>query len=137
MIGYWVGEWIDKGARHPDPAQRKHANTIASLLTPIVKAFLTTNGFVGASEALQVFGGYGYVQEYGIEQTVRDSRVSMLYEGTNEIQVIDLVLRKVLSDRGEMLRSLLSIMKTRAPLSRRPVEMARGFRRSCPSCALK
>ncbi|CAL8481619.1 acyl-CoA dehydrogenase family protein [Caballeronia sp. S22] len=110
MIGYWVGEWIDKAARHPNRAERKQADAMASLLTPIAKAFFTANGFNSASNALQVFGGYGYMQEYGVEQTVRDSRVSMLYEGTNEVQAVDLVLRKVLSDRGETLRSLLSII---------------------------
>jgi alkylation response protein AidB-like acyl-CoA dehydrogenase len=110
MIGYWVGEWIDKAVRHPNPAERNYADAMASLLTPIAKSFFTANGFIGASNALQVFGGYGYMHEYGIEQTVRDSRVSMLYEGTNEVQAIDLLVRKVLSDRGEMLLSLLSIM---------------------------
>lgn len=110
-IGYWVGEWIDRAARHPDPSERKRADGMASLLTPIAKAFFTANGFQSASNALQVFGGYGYIHEYGIEQTVRDSRVSMLYEGTNEVQAIDLILRKVISDGGDMLRCLLSVIE--------------------------
>lgn len=106
-IGYWIGHWIDIAKRHPDQVERRKADGFASLLTPIAKAFFTANGFVGASNALQVFGGYGYIHEYGIEQTLRDSRVSMLYEGTNEIQAIDLLLRKVIADRGERLRALL------------------------------
>jgi len=107
-IGYWIGYWLDVAARHPDARERKVAGQLASLLTPIAKAFFTANGFAIASSALQVFGGYGYIHEYGVEQTVRDSRVAMLYEGTNEIQGIDLLMRKVLGDDGEALRALLA-----------------------------
>jgi len=110
-IGYWIGQWIDIAARHPDESERRKAEGFASLLTPVAKAFFTANGFTGASNALQVFGGYGYIHEYGIEQTVRDSRVSMLYEGTNEIQAIDMVLRKVVADGGERLRALLEHLR--------------------------
>lgn len=107
-IGYWIGYWLDVAARDPDAREREAAGKLASLLTPVAKAFFTANGFAAASSALQVFGGYGYIHEYGIEQTVRDSRVAMLYEGTNEIQAIDLLVRKVLGDGGEALRALLA-----------------------------
>ncbi|WP_233886671.1 acyl-CoA dehydrogenase family protein [Paraburkholderia flagellata] len=107
-IGYWIGYWLDVAARHPGAHERQAAAQLASLLTPVAKAFFTANGFAAASSALQVFGGYGYIHEYGVEQTVRDSRVAMLYEGTNEIQAIDLLVRKVLSDGGEALRALLA-----------------------------
>ncbi|TDQ85380.1 acyl-CoA dehydrogenase family protein [Paraburkholderia silvatlantica] len=107
-IGYWTGYWLDVAARDPDAAEREAARQLASLLTPVAKAFFTANGFAAASSALQVFGGYGYIHEYGVEQTVRDSRVAMLYEGTNEIQAIDLLVRKVLGDGGEALRALLA-----------------------------
>ena len=107
-IGYWIGYWLDVAARHPDANERQAAGQLASLLTPVAKAFFTANGFAAASSALQVFGGYGYIHEYGVEQTVRDSRVGMLYEGTNEIQAIDLLVRKVLGDGGEALRALLA-----------------------------
>ena len=113
-IGYWIGQWIDIAARHPDEEARSNADGFASLLTPIAKAFFTANGFSGASNALQVFGGYGYIHEYGIEQTVRDSRVSLLYEGTNEIQAIDLLLRKVIADKGRRLQALLEPMRAEA-----------------------
>jgi len=76
---------------------------MAGLLTPVIKALLTDQGFQGASEALQVFGGYGYVRDTGIEQSLRDSRIAMIYEGTNEIQAIDLLQRKVLGDGGRAL----------------------------------
>ncbi|WP_028217080.1 acyl-CoA dehydrogenase [Paraburkholderia oxyphila] len=113
-IGYWIGHWLDVAARHAQAREREAAARLASLLTPVAKAFFTANGFAAASDALQVFGGYGYIHEYGIEQTVRDSRVAMLYEGTNEIQAIDLLVRKVLADRGETLRALLDHMRTEA-----------------------
>jgi hypothetical protein len=83
-------------------------------LTPVAKAFFTTNGFAATSNALQVFGGYGYIHEYGIEQAVRDSRVAMLYEGTNQIQAIDLLVRKTIGDRGEKLRELLGHLRGEA-----------------------
>jgi hypothetical protein len=77
-------------------------------LTPVIKAFATEHGFRLASSALQVFGGYGYINEYPIGQTMRDSRIAMIYEGTNEIQANDLVLRKILADNGEALNLLLA-----------------------------
>ena len=106
-IGYWIAQWLDIASHHTDSRARAQAQRIASLLTPVAKAFFTANGFAAASSALQVFGGYGYIHEYGVEQTLRDSRVSMLYEGTNEIQAIDLLIRKVLADEGAALGMLL------------------------------
>lgn len=77
----------------------------------MLKAAFTEQAFHGASECLQVFGGHGYIREWGIEQTVRDARVSMIYEGTNEIQAIDLLVRKVLPDGGAALRLLLQVLR--------------------------
>jgi len=73
---------------------------LVSLLTPMAKAFFTDNGFALSGAALQILGGHGYIHENAIEQTVRDSRIAMSYEGTNEIQTIDLVVRKIIGDRG-------------------------------------
>lgn len=95
VIGYWTAQLLDQG----DEA-------LAGLLTPVVKAFFTGRAFQLASSALQVFGGYGYVHDYAIEQTLRDSRVAMIYEGTNDIQANDLLLRKVLGDGGQQLQRL-------------------------------
>ena len=80
----------------------------------MIKAFFTDQGFHLASEALQVFGGYGYIGEYGIEQTLRDSRIAMIYEGSNEIQANDLLLRKVLGDGGVALGELLALFEQEA-----------------------
>lgn len=111
VIAYWTAMLIDEAHQHPDAARRAEADGLVGLLTPIVKAFLTDNGHRGADEALQVWGGYGYVHEYGIEQSVRDSRIAMIYEGTNEIQAIDLLQRKVLDDGGARLESLLALLQ--------------------------
>ena len=115
-IGYWIGYLIDVASAHDDVAERSSATKLVSLLTPIAKAFFTANGFLAASEGLQVFGGYGYIHDYGIEQIVRDSRVSMLYEGTNEIQAIDLLVRKVMADGGDGYRALLQQVNEEATL---------------------
>ncbi len=108
VIAYRAALALDMAAQHPDATQRQQAGQLAALLTPVVKALLTDSGFESASAALQVFGGYGYVHEYGIEQTLRDSRIAMVYEGTNEIQAIDLVQRKLLADGGAALTLLLA-----------------------------
>jgi alkylation response protein AidB-like acyl-CoA dehydrogenase len=108
LLAYRAALALDEAAHHADPARRAAEGRIAALLTPVVKAFCTEHGFRSASDALQVFGGYGYTREYGVEQTLRDARIAMVYEGTNEIQAIDLVQRKLLADRGETLQALLA-----------------------------
>ncbi|MDB5796442.1 MAG: acyl-CoA dehydrogenase [Paucimonas sp.] len=95
---------LDKELHHPDEAVRKEAEDEVTLLTPIAKAFLTDNGWIATSEAMQVFGGHGYIVESGMEQYVRDSRINMIYEGTNTVQSLDLLGRKVLMDNGVKLR---------------------------------
>jgi alkylation response protein AidB-like acyl-CoA dehydrogenase len=95
---------IDKELNHPDEATRKACADEVALLTPIVKAFLTDNGWISTSACLQVFGGHGYIHEWGMEQYVRDARINMIYEGTNTIQSLDLLGRKVLADNGAKLK---------------------------------
>jgi hypothetical protein len=84
---------------------RKEAAGEVALLTPIVKAFITDNGWIATSEAMQVYGGHGYISEWGMEQYVRDARINMIYEGTNTIQSLDLLGRKILMDNGAKLRA--------------------------------
>jgi alkylation response protein AidB-like acyl-CoA dehydrogenase len=110
-VAYWIALLLDESEQHPDADRRKAAGEAVSFLTPIAKALFTELGHRSADEALQVWGGYGFVHEYGIEQTVRDSRIALIYEGTNEIQAVDLVMRKLLDDggrRAEALRALLA-----------------------------
>jgi alkylation response protein AidB-like acyl-CoA dehydrogenase len=106
VLAYQTGIELDLARHHADPARREQAQRWCSLLTPVLKAACTDQAFHGASDCLQVFGGHGYVREWGIEQIVRDSRVAMIYEGTNEIQSIDLLVRKVLADGGRSLAAL-------------------------------
>jgi hypothetical protein len=107
LIAYQTGIELDLAKGHPDAARREAASLWCSLATPVLKAAWTEQGFHGASDCLQVFGGHGYVREWGIEQIVRDSRVAMIYEGTNEIQAIDLLVRKVLPDGGAGFATLM------------------------------
>ena len=107
LLAYRTGLLLDVARHHPDADARADAQQWCSLVTPVLKAAWTHQAFHGASECLQVFGGHGYVREWGIEQIVRDARVAMIYEGTNEIQAIDLLLRKVLPDGGKALSAVL------------------------------
>ncbi|MED5622282.1 acyl-CoA dehydrogenase C-terminal domain-containing protein [Ideonella sp. BN130291] len=95
---------IDKELSSTDEDERKDAADQVALLTPIVKAFLTDNGWLATSHCMQVFGGHGYIAEWGMEQYVRDARINMIYEGTNTIQSLDLLGRKVLADNGAKLK---------------------------------
>jgi alkylation response protein AidB-like acyl-CoA dehydrogenase len=103
-FAYWLALQADVAQGHEDESQRSDAGELLSLLTPVVKAFLTDNGFLTTNLALQVYGGHGYIREWGMEQYVRDSRINMIYEGTNAIQSLDLLGRKVLGDNGAKLR---------------------------------
>ena len=95
---------IDKALYHPDEKVRKDSDEIVGLLTPIIKAFLTDNGFAATNHAMQVFGGHGYIHETGVEQYVRDARINMIYEGTNTVQSLDLLGRKILGNQGATLK---------------------------------
>jgi alkylation response protein AidB-like acyl-CoA dehydrogenase len=108
VLAYKTAIELDIAKHHPDDARRRGAQRWCSLVTPVLKAAFTEQAFHGSSACLQVFGGHGYIREWGIEQIVRDSRVAMIYEGTNEIQAIDLLVRKVLADGGAGLAALLS-----------------------------
>lgn len=101
---------IDLAHRHPDPAVRQECDDFVQLMTPVVKSYLTDGGFDTASTAVQVFGGYGYIGEYGVEQYVRDARITMIYEGTNGVQALDLVGRKLPVGTGRYLRSFFHPM---------------------------
>lgn len=95
----------DLSRRHPDASQREASDAFVQLMTPIVKAHLTDGGFETANLAMQCLGGYGYIREYGIEQYARDARIAMIYEGTNGVQAMDLVGRKLSHRTGAYLAS--------------------------------
>ncbi|WP_159913164.1 acyl-CoA dehydrogenase C-terminal domain-containing protein [Pantoea sp. 18069] len=95
---------IDKELHHSDEKVRKDSAELVALLTPIVKAFLTDNGWTATTLSQQVYGGHGFIKEWGMEQFVRDARINMIYEGTNGIQALDLLGRKVLGNQGATLK---------------------------------
>ncbi len=120
--------WVDAGRvlayktaieldqiKHGHTEAQTFAQRWCALVTPIMKSVFTHQAFHGGSDCLQVFGGHGYVREWGIEQIVRDARVAMIYEGTNEIQAIDLLVRKVLADGGQGLNALLDFVEAEIP----------------------
>lgn len=104
MLAYWISTELDVSERTDDPEERQHAEDLVSLMTPIIKAFFTDVGFENTNLALQVFGGHGYVHDYGMEQYVRDARIAQIYEGANGIQALDLVGRKIPAHMGRFLR---------------------------------
>ena len=103
-FGGWVAQQLDVVARAEDPAMREEAEDFTALMTPIVKALFTDIGFDMASMGMQVYGGHGYIRDHGMEQYVRDARISMIYEGTNGVQALDLVGRKLPANMGRSLR---------------------------------
>ena len=115
VLAYHTALQLDLAHHHADATERAAAQRWCALVTPVLKAALTDQAFHGASACLQVFGGHGYVREWGIEQVVRDARVAMIYEGTNEIQAIDLLVRKVLADGGQGLCALLASLRHAVP----------------------
>jgi alkylation response protein AidB-like acyl-CoA dehydrogenase len=110
VLAYQTAIELDR-IKHADPETAAQSQRWCALVTPVMKAALTHQAFHGASDCLQVLGGHGYVREWGIEQIVRDARVAMIYEGTNEIQAIDLLVRKIMADGGLSLNQLLDDMK--------------------------
>lgn len=96
---------LDLELKHPDHQVRHACADEVALLTPIVKAFFTDNAWLATSHCMQVYGGHGYIAEWGMEQYVRDARINMIYEGTNTIQSLDLLGRKVLADNGQKLKA--------------------------------
>jgi hypothetical protein len=97
---------LDKAHSHPDAKVRAESEELVALLTPIVKAFITDNGHTATNACMQVFGGHGFIKEWGMEQYVRDNRINMIYEGTNTVQSLDLLGRKILGNNGATLKKL-------------------------------
>ena len=104
-LGLWLATAMDQSSHHPDAAVRQSQDDLVQLLTPIAKAYFTDMGFESANLALQVFGGHGYIRDWGMEQLVRDARITQIYEGTNGIQAMDLVGRKLGFSYGRYLKA--------------------------------
>jgi hypothetical protein len=108
----WVSRALDAEKHSTDPEVKQRATDFVALMTPVVKALFTDLGFESANLAVQVYGGHGYIRESGVEQYVRDARIAMIYEGTNGIQALDLVGRKLGAHMGRYLRSFFHPVST-------------------------
>tara|TARA_R110000822_G_scaffold32743_4_gene93658 strand:+ start:5552 stop:7363 length:1812 start_codon:yes stop_codon:yes gene_type:complete len=111
VLAYETALYVDLAHHHPDAAVREEAQDWVDLNTPLVKAFCTDSAFDLGSMAVQVYGGHGYISEYGIEQIVRDSKILCLYEGTNGVQAMDLVRRKLMMHGGRLPRRFIDKVK--------------------------
>jgi alkylation response protein AidB-like acyl-CoA dehydrogenase len=103
-LAYWTGMQLDISEKHPDAETREAADDLVALMTPIIKAYFTDEGFGNAHLGIQCMGGHGYIAEWGMEQLLRDARITLLYEGANGVQALDLVGRKLPSHFGRLLR---------------------------------
>ena len=125
---YYASLLADTESLHPDDAARGQAGELLDLLTPIVKGFLTEAGYEAVNEAVQIYGGHGFIRENGVEQLVRDGRITLIYEGTTGIQGLDLLARKILMTQGKGLIQLVGEMKQTAEAVRAAVpELAEGL----------
>ncbi len=135
-LSLWVALNVDISHKHPDERTRLDSKDLLSLMTPVLKAFLTDTGFETTNLALQCFGGHGYIRENGMEQFVRDVRIAQLYEGTSGIQALDLVGRKLPDRMGRVLRqffhpveSFLSENMSSSELKEFTLPLAKSFAR--------
>ncbi len=106
----WGALQVDLMRRSPDEAERQQADDLLGLITPVIKGYLTDKGFEAAVYAQQILGGHGYIREHGMEQFVRDARITQIYEGTNGIQAMDLVGRKLPKDGGRAVRAFFELV---------------------------
>jgi hypothetical protein len=104
MLSGWVASHIDRSHKAKTAEERQSSNDFVQLMTPIVKSFMTDCGFEIANYGIQIMGGHGYIKEYGMEQYARDARIAQIYEGTNGVQALDLLGRKVGANMGRSLR---------------------------------
>jgi len=104
-LGLYTALELEMERHHPDPDRRRRAGHWVALMTPVIKAYFTDMGFESASQCLQVHGGAGYIVDTGVEQFLRDARIGKIYEGTNGVQALDLVGRKLVAEQGEVIHS--------------------------------
>lgn len=123
MLVYWIALLSDKLSL-ATKEQAEEQDDLLSLLTPIAKAFMTETGFEAANLGMQIFGGHGYIREWGMEQNVRDARIAMLYEGTTGIQSLDLLGRKILLKGGQPLNQLIKLIMDFCQTQKNTADMA-------------
>jgi len=108
---FWLSQQTEVSLNHNDEKVRQEASDFVSLMTPVVKSMFTDMGMEITSEAMQIYGGYGYTKDQGIEQLYRDNRITPIYEGTNSVQAADLVFRKLVNKNGDIINKYLDVIK--------------------------
>ena len=108
-LAYWAGLTVDIIRKHPESETRRKAEDLLGLLTPVMKAYFSDMGFNAANLCLQCFGGHGYIAEWGMEQFVRDARITQIYEGANGIQALDLIGRKLPANKGRAIQFFFAV----------------------------
>tara|TARA_B100000029_G_scaffold224175_1_gene222110 strand:+ start:1872 stop:3638 length:1767 start_codon:yes stop_codon:yes gene_type:complete len=108
---FWLSQQTEVSLNHKDETVKNHAADLVSLMTPVVKSLFTEMGMEITSDAMQIHGGYGYTKDQGIEQLYRDNRITPIYEGTNSVQAIDLVFRKLVTKNGDVIDKYISSLK--------------------------
>lgn len=108
---FWLSQQTEVSLNHEDEKTRQEASDFVSLMTPVVKSLFTDLGMEITSDAMQIFGGYGYTKDQGVEQLYRDNRITPIYEGTNSVQAIDLVFRKLVNKNGSIIDKYISLIK--------------------------
>ena len=108
---FWLSQQTEVSLNHPDEKIKQEASDFVSLMTPVVKSMFTDIGMEITSDAMQIHGGYGYTKDQGIEQLYRDNRITPIYEGTNSVQAIDLVFRKLVNKNGDIIGRYISTIK--------------------------
>ena len=114
---FWLSQQTEVSLYHPDEKTKQEASDYVSLMTPVVKTMFTDLGMEITSEAMQVHGGYGYTKDLGIEQLYRDNRITPIYEGTNSVQAIDLVFRKLINKNGDIIDRYINMIKIETDLA--------------------
>ncbi len=119
---FWLSQQTEVSLYHKDEKTRQEASDLVSLMTPVVKSLFTDMGMEITSDAMQIFGGYGYTKDQGIEQLYRDNRITPIYEGTNSVQAIDLVFRKLVNKNGNVIDKYISLIKKETPISENKIK---------------
>ena len=109
---FWLSQQTEVSLYHPDEKVRQEASDYVSLMTPVVKSLFTDLGMEITNDAMQIYGGYGYTKDQGIEQLYRDNRITPIYEGTNSVQAADLVFRKLSNKNGNIIKNFLDLIKS-------------------------
>ena len=119
---FWLSQQTEVSLYHKDVKIRQEASDFVSLMTPVVKSLFTDMGMEITSDAMQIYGGYGYTKDQGIEQLYRDNRITPIYEGTNSIQAIDLVFRKLVNKNGDVIKKYINLIKKDLKINEEKIE---------------